>query len=751
MRWTGIAGLVLSLFQSSEANKLSFTAAVLTGKITNVTCGGIIEAIPRVDFPGLCLQDGPAGIRSADLASVFSTGLSVGASWDREMMYERGRAMGEEFRGKGAHVHLGPATGPLGRIPLGGRNWESFSVDPYLAGIATSATVRGIQDAGVQACTKHYIGNEQETQRTDSFINGKHVDAISSNIDDRTLHELYIWPFADAVRAGTMSIMCSYNRLNGVYACEHDKILNDILKDELGFQGYVVSDWFATHSGVKAANAGLDMTMPGPMNQHDTESSYFGQNLTYAVRSSQVTTDRLDDMVRRVLTPFFYLGQDKSFPTIDPSYIFVSLAAVGLTPASIGLPLNIPIPPARDVRADHGALIRKHGAAGTVLLKNTDRTLPLKSPRVIAVFGNDAGVLSRGFAAPNGEAYNPHNGVEMGVQAMGGGAGSGRFSYIVSPLEALQARAAQSNEFRLQYVTDNNIVANGDFSGIYPYPDVCLVFLKTYAGETFDRASFEGDWNSTAVVNSVASYCPSNKTIVITHSAGINTMPWAENANVAAILAAHYPGQEAGNAIVDVLFGDVNPSGHLPYTIARNETDYNTSVFNITNPTQATNSEAWQSDFTEGLLIDYRHFDASELEPLYEFGFGLSYTTFGFRGGLKIQSRVKGIGPFPPKARGKSPGGNPHLWEILFTVSATVKNTGDLAGAAVPQLYLAQPKENVPAGTPLKVLRGFEKVYLEPGQERRVSFDLTRRDLSYWDTEAQDWRVPKGAYTVNVG
>ncbi|KAL2788242.1 beta-glucosidase G [Aspergillus keveii] len=782
MHWTGAAAVISALLQASCASRDVFSdpginvdkwhsatrkanalitqlnitekAGLLTGNLLNLTCGGIINAIPRVDFPGLCLQDGPAGIRTADLASVFTAGISIGATWDPELIYERGRALGEEFRGKGAHVILGPATGPLGRIPLGGRNWEGFSVDPYLAGIATSATVRGIQDSGVQACTKHYVGNEQETQRTLGLAKGVSVDAISSNIDDRTLHELYIWPFADAVRAGTLSIMCSYNRLNSTYACEDDHTLNGILKEELGFKGYVMSDWFATHSGAKAANAGLDMNMPGPVDQYNFTNSYFGPNLVRAVQSGNVSAERLDDMVRRVLTPYFYLGQDKDYPTIDPSGLFVTLAALSYSPSAFSIPDDTPLPPARDVRADHAALIRNHGAAGTVLLKNTKHTLPLKAPRTIAVFGNDAADLSRGSAVPLGAAYAPPQGVPMGVQVMGGGAGSGRLSYVVSPLEALRARAASSNHsMSIQYVTDNSVVANADFSGIYPFPDVCLVFLKTYAAETIDRTSFEADWNSTAVVNSVASYCPSRKTVVVTHSAGINTMPWADNPNVTAILAAHYPGQEAGNSIVDILFGDVNPSGHLPYTIARNETDYNTEVFNVTDPAQVTDAAAWQSDFTEGLLIDYRHFDANAITPLYEFGFGLSYTIFELTGKVNVRP-VHGqrtISVFPPKVKENSPGGNPNLWKTLFAVTVKVRNTGDVAGSAVPQLYLSQPRSTVPAGTPMKVLRGFDKVYLKAGEERNVSFPLMRRDMSFWDVGASDWRLPRGEYIVRVG
>lgn len=227
-------------------------------------CVGNIGAIPRLGFDGLCLQDGPLAIRLATYASVFPAGLTAAASWDRGLIFARGMYMGAEFKGKGSHVALGPVVGPLGRIGYGGRNWEGFSPDPYLTGVAAEETIRGMQQTGVQACLKHYIGNEQETQRNpDVSTNGTTIEAVSSNIDDRTLHELYLWPFANGVRAGTASIMCSYNRLNGSYGCQNSKTLNGVLKTELGFQGYVMSDWGATHAGVDAINAGLDMDMPG--------------------------------------------------------------------------------------------------------------------------------------------------------------------------------------------------------------------------------------------------------------------------------------------------------------------------------------------------------------------------------------------------------------------------------------------------------------------------------------------------------
>jgi beta-glucosidase len=207
-------------------------------------CVGNIVAIPRLGFGGLCLQDGPLAIRVADYASVFSAGVSAGATWDKSIMYERGLAMGREFKGKGAHVALGPVAGPLGRSAYAGRNWEGFSSDPYLSGVAMEETITGIQDAGVQACAKHWVGNEQETQRNPVYsknvTTAKTSNAFSSNIDDRTMHELYMWPFANAAKAKVASFMCSYQRINGSYGCQNSKSQNGLLKTELGFQGYVM-------------------------------------------------------------------------------------------------------------------------------------------------------------------------------------------------------------------------------------------------------------------------------------------------------------------------------------------------------------------------------------------------------------------------------------------------------------------------------------------------------------------------------
>jgi beta-glucosidase len=665
-------------------------------------------------------------------------------------MHQRGIYMAEEFKGKGSHVILGPVAGPMGRSPYGGRNWEGHSPDPYLNGVAMEETITGIQSVGVQACSKHYIGNEQETQRNPSSTSfgsgtgpaGPVIEAVSANIDDRTMHELYLWPFANAVKAGTASVMCSYNRINGSYGCQNSKTLNGLLKDELGFQGYVMSDWLGTHSGVPAIEAGLDMNMPGGINFLTPTPSYWGGNISMAIGNGSLTESRLDDMVRRIMTPYYFLGQDRGFPTIDPSGASLNF----FSPNTWVDEFVLNGTSNRDVRANHAPLIRELGAAGTVLLKNERNALPLHSPKNIAVFGNDAGDLTRGLYFLNIATGVDSGNSEFGTLPVGGGSGTGRFSYVITPLEAIKSRAVKDGAI-VQYVLDNDNITYAGLWSIAPSPpEVCLVFLKTWASEGSDRKDLEADWNSTALVNTVAATC--NNTVVITHSGGLNTLPFANHPNVTAILAAHYPGQETGNSIVDILYGDVNPSGHLPYTIARSAKDYNTAVTNSSTLLTTTDPNAWQSDFTERLLIDYRYFDDGNLSVQFEFGFGLSYTTFELSD-LHINAVQSGVPATPPPAT-VLPGGNPALWDVLFKVKATVRNTGSVAGAAVPQLYLGMPAE-AGIGTPVRVLRGFEKVGLGSGESAEVNFDLMRRDVSYWDVTRQEWVIPSSKIGVEVG
>ncbi|KAF3811782.1 putative beta-glucosidase G [Colletotrichum gloeosporioides] len=666
--------------------------AVVTGAnpLTGLGCIGSIGAIPRLNFSGICYSDGSSGVNRADLTSVFPAGLTAAATWDPDLIYRRAVAIGKEFRAKGLHACLGPVAGPLGRHPLGGRVWEGFSPDPYLTGIGMDRSIRGLQSTGVQAIAKHFIGNEQETQRTNVTLpDGSNIDAVSSNMDDRTLHELYLWPFIDAVNAKPAAVLCSYNRFNQTYTCEHSKLLTGILREELGFEGYTVSDWYATHSTAASINAGLDLEMPG--------TTVPGQ-------------DRVDEMVRRILTQYYLLGQDDdSFPSLDPSTL--SVIAAQYQQSLEDLVTN---PPARDVRGDHAKLIRETGAAGAVLLKNVNNTLPLPTPINMGVFDNDAGDLTDGLIYQDPPATNV--GFEYGALDIGGGSSSERAKGIGA---------------RVQYILNNERLAAGDFHSIYPVPEVCIVFLKRFAAERFDHVSFEADWNSTAVVTQVASMC--NNTVVVTHSVGINTMSWTSHRNVRAIIAAHLPGEQTGNSLADVLWGDINPSGRLPYTIPVTEADYDIPITNLTS-----------------LMTDYRHFDAMGIDPLYEFGFGLSYTTFELASNLSVKTLTDNMTALARANNGSSV----PLSELFIPVAnATIQvsNTGDRSGATVVQLYMSMPADFAPSGTPARVLRGFSKIELGAGETREVTFKLSRRDFSYWDTAAQTWRVPAGKFRLEVG
>ncbi|CAI6097753.1 unnamed protein product [Clonostachys chloroleuca] len=562
-------------------------------------CVGSIGAIPRPGFEGICFSDGPAGYARSGLVSVFAPGITVAASWDVDLVFKRGVALGEEFRGKGAHVHLGPYSGPIGRHVAGGRNWESFGPDPYLAGVAMNASVLGIQPAGVQACSKHYIGNEQELQRTSTVgDDGTVTEAISSNIDNRTLHELYAWPFANAIQAGTA---------------------------ELDFRGYVVSDWYATHGTASFANAGLKIEMPGNTTAV-AGSHYFGDALLRMVQNGTVTTDRLTDMAERVLRPYFLLSQDEDFPTVDPSggAVFLAYQIGHKAQPHLG---GYPMLPSRNVRGNHKVLIRELGAAATVLLKNVNNTLPMKNNNEVGMFGN-----------------------------------------------------------AISYPTVGSTFRDAD-----QYPE----------GYKYDTVDIGGG-----------------------------------------------SGTEIGNSIADVLWGASLPSGRLPYTIPKTLKDYGPPIFNLTTP--PVSPDAWQTNFTEGLMIDYRHFDANDIEPQYEFGFGLTYAKLELEGEVNLQ--VSGtLTPTADKSKGTAPGGLKDLWTVILTVDVQVKNSGKVDGHVVPQLYVAFPQDTTPAQTPAQVLRGFHKVFIKSVETSMVRFLLLRRYFSFWDEKSDQWVIPNGDFTFNVG
>ncbi|OGM48425.1 hypothetical protein ABOM_003397 [Aspergillus bombycis] len=704
-------------------------------------CIGNIGPVLRLNFTGLCLQDGPNAVRPSDYVSVFPAGITIASSWDRDLIYERFHDLGLEYRGKGAQVALAPVGGPLGRTPYGGRNWEGFSPDPYLTGVAMESSVRGLQDAGVQATIKHWLLYEQESQRYQTtYPNGTLEFAVySSNADDRTIHELYMWPFANAIHAQASAAMCSYNRVNGSYACQNSKLLNGLLKEELGFQGYVMTDWGGLHSGVASALAGTDMDQPGyiepvtPLLNQTGLSSYFGWNITLAVQNGTLPETRLNDMIKRIMTPYYFLHQDQDFPATDPAMAYYNTQ---FSRSNYSMDSFVFGNKSRDVRQDHGSRIRRHAAESTVMLKNTNNTLPLKAPASIAIFGSDA--------APNTAGPFIRGPSEIGTLAVGGGSGNGRFTYLVSPLEAIEERAAQDNTL-VQFWLNNTMIKDADVETLWgaSAPEACLVFLKTRATERMDRGHLSVDQHGDVVVQSVADKC--SNTIVVTHSGGMNIMPWADHPNVTAILVAHYPGQESGHSIVDILYGARSPSGKLPYTVPLNSSSVNTAP--TTNITTA-NVDDWQSWYSEGLEIDYRYYNSHNIPVQYEFGFGLSYTNFSME-----RLRVKPTNPDAhiashPEALETRPGGNPALWDVLFEAQVTLQNTGSTLGATVAQLYVSFPAD---VSEPPLQLRGFEKTELAPGESHTATFPLMRRDLSYWNVTQQQWLIPTGDFVFRAG
>lgn len=710
-----------SSWAASYAKAVQFVAQLSQEEKSNLTfgqtsktgCVGWIAPIERVGFHGLCLQDAGNGVRLADGVSSWPSGIHLGATWNRNMAYQRALYMGYEFKNKGVNIALGPVVGPLGRMAEGGRNWEGISNDPYLCGALASETVRGIQENGVVTSVKHFIGYEQETNRNPSTNGqGQAVESVSSNIDDKTLHELYLWPFADAVRAGAGNIMCSYNRVNNSYACQNSKILNGILKDELGFQGFVVSDWFGLHAGYAGAEAGLDMVMPSP-------GGFWAQNLTAAINNGSMSESILDNMATRIIATWYQFGQDTSIPS--PGFGL----ATGNTAQHVFV--NAVNPSSKQILLD--AAIEGH-----VLVKNTNgsRGLPLNKPQLVSVFGYDAVTPPLSPDLSSASSSSPQT-VNF-TMVVAGGSGANNPAFVSSPLEALNNRAWEDG-FQLLWDTTNV----GSTAAVDAASDACIVMLNAWATEGEDRAGVHDDFSDALVIN-IAKQC--NNTIVVFHNAGVRLVDqFIDNPNVTAVIYAHLPGQDSGRALVSLLFGDSNPSGKLPYSVPMNESAYGA----LQSPAKP-EGIFWdfpQDNFTEGIYIDYRAFDAANITPRFEFGFGLSYTTFSYS---SLQ-----INKIPDPSTDEYPvgaiieGGQEDLWDVLYNVAASVTNTGSVDGAEVAQLYVGIP------GGPVRQLRGFSKVDIEPGKAVEVNFDLTRKDLSVWDTVAQKWQLQSGSYNIYVG
>ena len=710
--WIGNVGFQNRTWAQAISLAKDFVSKLTLEEKCNMTggvaggCVGNVLPIPRLNFNGMCYQDSPSGVGDRVAHSTaFSAGIHIAATWDRNLGYQRAAAISREFRGKGVHFALGPMMN-IDRNALHGRNWEGFGADPYLSGENSYYYVQGVQDQGVVATAKHYICNEQETNRNPGFlarenrVNPNARIAYSANLDDKTMHEIYLWPFASSVAAGLGSIMCSYNQVNGTPACQNDKTLNGLLKGELQFPGNVMSDWGATKSGVESALGGLDIDMP-------RGGDFLGSAILPAVKNGSVSESRITDMIIRNMAPFYLLGQDEGFPQLDLD---------------------------RDASGNNYIVNREVAAAGMILLKNTNNALPINpsTDNMVYVYGGAAGQSDEGYRSGSSQQH-------IGALYQGGGSGFVDPAYGIDPLSSLMHKS-RDNHVQIRYVTNQNDFGaiNSSFHDRGFTGAKCLVFISAFSSEGADRHdlySLDGGEN---LVQIVAANCP--KTIVIVNSvAQLNLEPWIDHPNVVGVLWSGMPGQEYGPALADILFGDYNPGGKLVFTLAKKDTDFGTDI-----------STTMVSEYTEGVFLDYRHFEQKDITPRYYFGFGLSYTTFTFSQ-LDIsksnnENKQSASAQYrQTRTRSYSNFGSSGLYDPVYEIKFTLTNTGKVNGSEVPQLYLGFPAE---AQQPRKVLRGFDRVYLGPGQSKQVSLVLTQKDISYWNVVKQQWIVAPGDYTV---
>jgi len=628
--------------------------------------------LDRVGIPALRMTDGPHGTRTIPdetpsiheglPATCFPTASALAATWNTELVRKVGAALGVETRAKGCDILLGPAVN-IHRTPLGGRNFEYFSEDPYLAARMAVAYIKGLQSQGVGASIKHFACNNSEFERF----------TISSEVGERALREIYLPAFKAAVlEAQPWTVMCSYNKINGVYASENRYLLTEILKEEWDFEGFVVSDWGAVHDRVKSANAGLDLEMPGSPDRRAEE-------LVEAVKEGTVAEETLDDKIRRILR------------------IAVKAGAFEGPKAMWQETTNTP---------EQQRLAREAACEAVVLLKNEGGLLPLDEGTVeaIAVFGTFA-------ETPTIE-----------------GGGSSRVTpyYTVSPLEGLRERCGDAVrvEFDPGRATETGALvleAPERVADLAARCDVAVVFAGLpdgYETEGSDRPDMELPGDQVALIRTVAAANP-RTVVVLQNGAPVAMSAWIED--VSAVVESWYGGQECGNAVAAVLLGDVNPSGKLPTTFPRRLQD--TPAY-INYP-----GESGRVLYGEGIFVGYRYYDKKEIEPLFPFGHGLSYTTFEYSDLTLSAAEVSA--------------------DDELQVSVDVTNTGSRAGKEVVQLYVRDVEARLVR--PPKELKGFQKVRLAQGETKTIRFTLDQSALAYYDPVQRTWIAEAGDFEVLIG
>lgn len=665
--------------------------------------------VPRLGIPELWTDDGPHGVRpevlwdewdqagwTNDSCIAFPALTALAATWDRDVSRLYGKSLGEEARYRKKDVLLGPGVN-IYRTPLNGRNFEYMGEDPYLAAKMVVPYIKGLQSNGVAACLKHFALNNNEVNRHTSNV----------IVDDRALYEIYLPAFKEAVDSGVWSVMGAYNLYKDQHLCHNRYILNDILKGEWGFDGAVISDWGGTHDTEQAIHNGLDLEFgswtdglsQGTNNAYD--NYYLAMPYLKLIKAGKVGTKELDEKARRVLRLMYRTVMDNNRP-------YGSLCS-----------------------PEHSEAARHIGEEGIVLLANRGNVLPMKldGRKKVAVIGENA----------------------IKMMTVGGGSSSLKAKYEISPLDGLRKRLAGKADvvYARGYVGDTTGEYNGVTTGqnladdrtpeqlIAEAVDVAkeadyVIFVgglnkdNHQDCEDSDRAGLELPYNQDAVIEALAAVNPN--LIVVNISGNAVAMPWVDK--VPAIVQAWFLGSEGGNALASVLTGDVNPSGKLPMTFPARLSDVGAhAVGQYPGTPRNDGSNIVDIEYREGIFVGYRWADKNKIQPLFPFGHGLSYTTFDY-GKATID-----------KAEGTV--------DDVFTVSIPVTNTGDRAGREIVQLYVSDLKTTLPR--PVKELKGFKKISLEPGQTETVTFEISRDDLSYFDADKHAWVVDPGKFEALVG
>ncbi|HUE22261.1 MAG TPA: glycoside hydrolase family 3 C-terminal domain-containing protein, partial [Bryobacteraceae bacterium] len=674
----------------------------LREKADMLSGSGWMESQPnsRLGIPAIKMADGPMGVRNwrgssavtnaASTVPVTSTafpaGIGMASSWDPELVTRGARVIAQEVKAHGRDMILGPTVN-INRVPLWGRNFEGYGEDPYLAARMGVAYIRGVQAEGVIPSVKHFAANNEEYER----------HRIDAKIDERTLHEIYFPAFKAAVEeAGVWAVMSAYNKVNGQWCAENPYLLTDTLRKRWGFRGFVISDWGSTYSTAATINAGMDLEMPGgepmrlwaskPETMRDGNGAGWltADKVLAAVSAGGVSQAAVDDSVRRILRVMFTAG------------LFDRPHADGDRAGRRADDVDTP---------EQRQIARTAANESIVLLKNSGGLLPLSAERTpkIAVIGPNAAVARTG----------------------GGGSSLVRPYYAVTPLDGIREAAGP----RADIVHALGVVMQGGMEGedapkpppellaeavaVARHSDVAVVVVGNapkLEGEGFDRRSMDLPAGQDELIEAIAAANP-NTVVVVAAGAPVTMTRWI--GSVPAVVYAWYGGQEAGHAVGDILFGAVNPSGKLPVTFPK--------AFQDSPAYGHYPGEDLHVEYAEGIYVGYRGFDKRNVEPLFPFGHGLSYTTFDYTG-LKIA--------FP-------------------TVGVSVRNSGTRAGAEVVQLYLQPPPARL--DRPVKELKAFSRIMLQPGETRTVSFTLDKAALSFYDPALHDWVAEPGRFTVLVG